>query len=115
MEESLDQENSRGKKSQNTKQKLMIGYRYIRHHLLDNFDDPTTYDGNVRSMTFGQEHLDLSPLQHKWSEHWRIFRHPSGSWYKWNENVNDFNDVKLKQTIIMLIPQLQRVNGIVAI
>ncbi|OTF81372.1 hypothetical protein BLA29_012693, partial [Euroglyphus maynei] len=29
-----------------------IGYRYIRHHLLDNFDDENSYDGPVRQITF---------------------------------------------------------------
>nr|XP_027205808.1 uncharacterized protein LOC113799389 [Dermatophagoides pteronyssinus] len=28
-----------------------IGLRYIRHHLLDNFDDPNSYDGHVRQLT----------------------------------------------------------------
>lgn len=31
-----------------------IGLRYIRHHLLDNYDDSKSYEGAVRQITFGK-------------------------------------------------------------
>lgn len=68
-----------------------IGLRYIRHHLLENFDDVNTYDGPVRQITL----KSLSPFfagQRKFVPTGGWLRTSSGSLFADQSRINTNNN-----------------------
>lgn len=68
-----------------SRSKSDVGLRYIQHHLLDNYDDPSSYEGGVRQITLG----NMVPFAGGQSS--RTASVPSGSLFQMNSDQSAFN------------------------